>query len=631
MHAGRSGRGRHGQHIALPTSSRDSVDSSRDSVDTDRDSRDTDASLVPLAKIDSTTATRKSQAAYLAIGAGVSLLLIGAMRIMMTRSAGLVVLAAASPPPPSLSPAQLFSSPPVLPWPSPPLQLQATPLVPRPSSPPALPPPLPPHPPSTPSAQRLAAVQRQRWAKYLSTVYGESTAASFAAQLGGEALPAFTWFYWTAPLPRSMRVWLNFWSGTRERRVERDALLRERVRTDGGDGVLHMYDALGFFRIMRTDPRAFIQRHGRVYVEVIRRPGGGAPSIFYYVAHGSGFWLDLGQSYDSTCSRWTNADVDNEPTQDADAARMPMLAWHTARPSAHGAPAADLTRSRTMQCVVANASQPDHGQVTAHTSQRTLTRRGASLLCRPLQCGSRTGCDPSHGEASVAADERDPCMRGGENASGPPMLRAVAPTTELTAMGFDSYLRWQPLGPSEDSIEWMGRTMLREVVDLRSYLPDGLSGESATCGGLPAEGHASSQNIRTGWRGMGAPCVGCVNGPDGSTRSHAHRHEPEAPVLGSYLNCGSHAVPAAAHNESIRIYFEGLPEEGRTRSSRDDAQAVICGMCYLSSDHDPVALSATSISAFALAAKHRACLAAYFWWPPPPADASCPRTVATVT
>ena len=137
------------------------------------------------------------------------------------------------------------------------------------------------------------------WSAYLQDVYGGVESSMDASQ--------FTWLYWSsaaALAKKPLRIWVLPNSYKDERpSLERAAseLLDEMVE---GDGVLHMYSELGFFRWVPGESPATFASHERRWAEVLRASvpkEDGTDGTWFYALHGSGFYLDLGRELDTTC------------------------------------------------------------------------------------------------------------------------------------------------------------------------------------------------------------------------------------------------------------------------------------------------------------------------------------------
>jgi len=404
------------------------------------------------------------------------------------------------------------------------------------------------------------------WAQYVRDVYGQVPEG-----LTLDDVRQWNWVYWSAPLDQPVKVW---WFPESSYQVD---------VVNFGDGAMHMYHELGFWRHTAREPNPVVNDGTRTWAEVIRRASPhenhASTGVWYYAARGSGFWLDLGRLVDFTCS--TIGD-----SVGATAASTTTIGYNRS--------------SLPINCV----------------AERSGLRRCRSRLCARASCG--------------ASSDSEPCRDGAEHVS-PPIQANVIPTGGLARVlrphGFDSALRWPPR-----LFYWWMRSNLKEVVDLRLYPSclawcesdgrgwstkcsysgcsdcpacSGTTGvqryaretelslgprvsarkHPSPCGGKSSN-RSSSSSIRTGWHATGAPCIHCI---------HTERH----------LNCGPRVPPFVAHAKSLNAFWNGSGLAAvRGRCTRARAAAV------------NFSLSGPSVSKFVQAAEARACERAFLWWPP---------------
>ena len=264
-------------------------------------------------------------------------------------------------------------------------------------------------PPPSPPADSAAA-----WQEYLREVYGAAGPPGQEAQGPPKRL---SWLYWSAPLrPGSVKVW---W--LRDASVSSDSGLRARMRP--GDGAVQMYDDLGFFRWTEAEPPGIVEREGRRWAEVMRREAPQAHEndwigVFYYVAHGSGMWLELGQTVDWTCYPWlTGANstgrsssllrVDGDPVHCA--ARLPERAAACQPPTCEAASCTAVGRN----CLSGMEARSPPMQVAR-------SRKPSLRALRPAPCAS----------SPLPTHPQEP----------PSSYRAE----DLRPQGFDTGVKWHP-------------------------------------------------------------------------------------------------------------------------------------------------------------------------------------------
>jgi len=342
-----------------------------------------------------------------------------------------------------------------------------------------------------------------------------------------------------------------------------------------GEGVVHMYEDLGYFRWAPAEPPAAvaIAEDGRRYMEVLRGGVGGnltkeddVGGVWFYALHGTGFWLDLGRELDTTCDRRHVGGVlrylHPEYMDNTKRSKEALAEYHR-----------DSVKLNCTPTIVESSS--------AATSVTKSTTSCQMQACRAHSCKQL------HGSSAEL------CIPGREH-EHPPMLRSHI----YMHRSFESVVKWSPA-----LLHWWGRASPKELIDLRVYgTPRCLnlgSNRTATdprcaqqpaylpCGGWEPQRNASSQHIRTGWQAAGEPCSDCVN-----DRVN--------------LNCGPAQPPAAVHAKSLRAYLNG------------SGLGPVRGVClhqWKSKRYRRRNLTAASPVEFLNSSRHMHCVHAYFWWP----------------
>lgn len=481
------------------------------------------------------------------------------------------------------------------------------------------------------------------WQTYLAEVYGASA--------GQQPIDVsrFSWLYWSAPAvdAKPTRVWVLS-SEYKKRREELSERASHQALLDDmrpGDGTLHMYSDAGFFRWPPHDDdddatasagtAEWPDGSGRLWAEVLRSSGpeeDDESGFWFYALHGSGFWLDLGRTLDTTCGAAHAYAAHGGVEAPLHPDRDPSQTIVSLRCSTAAEPPLDEEQPDATTDVASAAhhhhhtSSPDKekGARGAPVAAAAAPRRGS---CQPSSCAAPS-CDAARQQATreqqaSAVDEEPECLRGLETMQ-PPMLHSPVTTKpRWLRHSFDTALKWSP-----SLLRWWARASPREVIDLRAYGAircdsaddgdkDGKSGTAAgthsnatgakapdprckyapklsPCGGWFPRFNASTQHVRVGWRARGPECADCTNDQ-------------------LLLNCGPHVSPAAAHAKARRAFNAPAPVRGVCLlfpANGTDRTADAPAAAYAR-----VHRTATSASAFAREAS-RSCLHAWFSWPP---------------
>ena len=343
----------------------------------------------------------------------------------------------------------------------------------------------------------MGETQKYTWAEYFRDVYGDSI---------GETpvnVAELNLFYWSAPFsPGTVRIWSNFWlTGL----PELETTIKDNVKV--GDGFVHMYDSLGFWRVTRAESPGIVLLSGTVWAEVMRqsimdpsRPGeSDATGVWYYVAHGSGFWLNLGRYLDTTCTQGVNISRRYSPVYSRDGGGFDLIC-----------------------------------------------KKGVFERCQPAVCLNEPTCAAARAHKATGAGLD--CKHNAVRQVSPPMLMTprVPHNEHKRDDAFDSITRWPPL----ISPGWR-RHNFKEIIDTRRYgTPDCKINDGPWCNSIfenpcgGRKGRSSSQHIRIGWLASGKPCSSCQQNQ-------------------KYLNCGSVQEPSAAHNRSLNAPDGFTPVSGR--------------------------------------------------------------------
>lgn len=398
---------------------------------------------------------------------------------------------------------------------------------------------------------RATPVMTDPWLPYLIDVYGARVHERIAGT--PEAVASrFDFLYWSsapalAKTTGSLRVW-HWWPGFRP--SSRDGM-------QPGDGIVHMYRELGFFRWAPAEPQAaLVSREGEAWAEVVRGGIGQNLSkeddlggVWYYARHGTGFWLHLGRVLDTTCDSRHRASS-SEPRHlvpDTKEGRQRLLhepiklsCGVRRRRATAWAPANAASSSASSD---SSPARPDRTE-TPREQEHHADEPGTS--CQPEACHEGTRCtsDPHAGRYSPR------CLDGLED-ERPPMMRWMWGAAGLRA-SFDTVVRWTP-----ELWHWWRRSSPKEVVDQRAYgtprcfHPDASQPNRSVsprcsaqprflpCGGWEPRRNASSLNIRTGWQASGPRCSECSN------------------EEGVHLNCGPRTPPAAAQRKAVAAFANG--------------------------------------------------------------------------
>ena len=459
--------------------------------------------------------------------------------------------------------------------------------------------------PKTLRAGKLAACVRfyrplltmpDPWEHYFADVYGQQHAKVLAADP-----PSLGWYYLSAPLARPVKVWYVGWPQA----ASSSNLEGVFTKIQAGDGFVKLYEELGFFFVSAAEPRAMVMRGGTHWVEVLRlargskAAGRGARAtalcslhendrtgVWYYAAHGSGFYLDLGRVLDHTCS-------------------------HPPEGAQRG-----VARNASLDSLRLRCDGREDGE-----------------RCQARECIDPTlnlNVESGSGGISTCA-ERKRWSSGELSDVSPPMLASLSAqallhrtprlsSAERLALPFESLVRWPPR-VYRSMYRNLSRTAnLKEVVDLRPHgTPACTKNATAVtgwtcawcdrldtllpCGGACPQARpppsipiprrtppcgASTQYIRTGWEASGGRCAECSN--------DARR----------WLNCGPRQEPFAAHAKSTTLFNRTWP-------------ASVVGRC-LHADGSYSSLRTPSLQLMLAEVRARGargeCPQAYFWWPP---------------